>query len=74
MSRAWAVAAAVLLAATLALERFGAHGAHGDAWWHALPGFDFGYGLLGCAAIVYVSKALGRLGLQKREGWDEDPG
>ena len=75
MSRAAALAAAAaLLAATLALELAGGHGAHGGGFWHALPGFDFGYGLAGCAAIVLVSKALGKLGLQRPEGRDEDRG
>jgi hypothetical protein len=39
-------------------------------WWHRLFGFHALYGLLGCVAIVAISKALGKAGLQRPE--DED--
>ena len=44
---------------------------HGETWWHHLAGFDLVYGFLGCAAIVIVSKALGKAGLQRRERFYE---
>ena len=44
---------------------------HGETWWHHLAGFDLVYGFLGCAAIVSVSKALGKAGLQRRERFYE---
>ena len=37
--------------------------------WEAIPGFYAWYGAAGCAAIVVVSKALGKWLLQKPEGW-----
>ena len=72
MSRRWMVIAAglLLLAATHVLGRLAGPGEHAAAGWRALPAFDFAFGLVGCVAIVLVSKALGRLGLQKPEGWD----
>ena len=38
-----------------------------ESWWNHIPGFFAGYGFLGCAAIVLISKWLGRRYLQKRE-------
>lgn len=40
---------------------------HGETWWHHMPGFDLVYGAVGCMAIVIVSKALGKVWLQRRE-------
>ncbi len=37
--------------------------------WHALPGFDFALGIVGCAAIVWFSKWLGRRFLQRPESY-----
>ena len=56
-------------AGTLALDWL-AH-PHGETWWHQLAGFDLVYGFLGGAAIVIVSKALGKAGLQRRERFYE---
>ena len=42
---------------------------HFHQWWHAMPGFDIVYGLIGCAVIVYGSKWLGKLFLQRREDY-----
>ena len=42
---------------------------HSEAWWHQLPGFDLFFGFLGCAGIVVVSKALGKVWLQREEGF-----
>jgi hypothetical protein len=41
------------------------------AWWHRLPAFQGAYGLLGCLAIIVVSKALGKAWLQRPEADDE---
>lgn len=45
---------------------------HSDGWWHQLPGFDLFFGFLGCAGIVIVSKALGKVWLQHEEGFYDD--
>ena len=58
------VMAAVVLSA-IELSPLGA--AHGDHWWHLLPGFDLLYGFIGCVAIVMVSKAIGSAWLQRDE-------
>ena len=64
----WALVVAAV-AGTLALD-LRAH-PHGETWWHYLAGFDYVYGCLGCVAIVIVSKALGKAGLQRRERFYE---
>ena len=43
-------------------------------WWHRFFAFHALYGLLGCAVIVAVSKALGKAGLQRREEPEEKDG
>jgi hypothetical protein len=68
--RGLAAVAGLILAGTLALGGLAAPGEHAAGGWRGLPGFDFAFGVVGCVAIVLVSKALGRLGLQKPEGWD----
>ena len=63
-ARGWigaGLAAAVAIGVPLLL-----HLPHHHAW-EAVPGFYAWYGGLGCAAIVVVSKALGKWFLQKRE-------
>ena len=45
---------------------------HSDGWWHQLPGFDLFFGFLGCAGIVIVSKVLGKVWLQREEGFYDD--
>jgi len=64
--RAWLVAV-VSGGAVLALPTLLDLPAHHT--WEEIPGFYAWYGGLGCAAIVIVSKALGRWLLQKPEGW-----
>ncbi len=43
-------------------------GEYGE-WWYAVPGFFALMGLLGCMAIVVISKLLGHYWLQKREDY-----
>jgi hypothetical protein len=68
---AW-IGAGVVLALTVVLDVAFRHLAHAEYPWHTWPGFDFLYGLVGCAAIVYVSKWLGHRFLQRDEGYYED--
>jgi len=42
---------------------------HPNYAWEKLPGSYAVYGFLSCAVIIAVSKALGRLWLQKREDY-----
>jgi len=46
----------------------GAHG-HGKFWWHELYGFDLLFGFLGCLALVWVSRALGKHLVQRGEDY-----
>jgi len=66
------LAAIAILAMAVAVETLD-HGHHGGALWHRLPGFHFAFGLLGCYAIVVVSKALGRLGIQQPATDEDEP-
>ena len=38
-------------------------------WWHYIPVFDAGFGLIGCILIIFVSKALGHYWVQKKEDY-----
>jgi len=40
-------------------------------WWHRAPAFHAVYGVVGCVLIVVVSKALGKVWLQRPEGRDD---
>jgi hypothetical protein len=64
--RGWTVAAVAgaVVVGVPALLHVEAHHA-----WEVVPGFYAWYGGLGCAAIVLVSKALGKWLLQKPEGF-----
>ena len=64
--------AVVVAVSLLAIELTPIHEAHGDHWWHHLPGFDLLYGLAGCVAIVLVSKALGSAWLERDARYYED--
>lgn len=38
-------------------------------WWEQIPGFYIIFGFVGCVVIILVSKALGKLFLQKEEDY-----
>lgn len=59
---------AVLTAGAVALQAFGPHPAHGH-WWDGVPGAYAVFGFVGCAAIVVVSKWVGKRFVQRREGY-----
>ena len=40
--------------------------------WRSLPGFDLVLGIVACAAIVWISKWLGRRWLQRPESYYDD--
>lgn len=61
-----ALIAGAAAAATLVSRASSAADAGG---WHDLPGFDLVLGLAACAAIVFVSKWLGRRFLQRPESY-----
>ena len=43
-----------------------------DHFWEKLPIFEAVFGFLGCLLIIFVSKALGHLFLQKKEDYYDD--
>ena len=40
-----------------------------DYWWGRIPAFYILYGFAGCVLIILVSKALGKLFLQRKEDY-----
>jgi hypothetical protein len=61
------IALALVLVALVAIEFFLIPHEHPYFPWHHLPGYAALIGLLGCFAIVLVSKALGEWFLQRPE-------
>jgi len=68
----WWIAAAVVAAGTVIAELVA--GPYGYFHWHFIPAFDLVFGLLGCAAIVLGSKALGKVLIQRPEGYSPENG
>lgn len=42
---------------------------HAEFPWDDIPGFSAVYGLISCVVIIVVSKALGKIWLQKKEDY-----
>lgn len=61
------LAAVSVLAQALAPHHVGGH------WWDAVPGSYSAYGFLGCAAIVIISKWIGKRLVQRREDYYDAP-
>ena len=68
---AWWIAALVLAIATVAGDIPFHDPSHAYVWWHNVPGFDLIFGLLGCYAIVWLTKTIGKPLLQRSEGYYE---
>jgi hypothetical protein len=43
-----------------------------DGFWGTFPIFEAVFGFFGCLVIIFVSKALGHLFLQKKEDYYDD--
>jgi hypothetical protein len=65
----WWIVAVVVSVVSLVAEIAARGSLHALFWWHLVPGFDLLYGLLGCVAIVLVSKAAGAWFLQRPEDY-----
>lgn len=63
----WILLGLVTLASVL-LDIFGKPNPHPNAW-DKIPLFYAAYGFVGCVVIIIVSKALGKLFLQKPENY-----
>jgi hypothetical protein len=57
-----AIATIASLAGGFAIPHDPAH----DAWWDRIPAFFALFGFLGCVAIIFLAKSLGKLFLRKR--------
>ena len=69
----WGLAGAAALASVAAKIAYH-DAAHARFWWHEVPAFDLVYGFAGCLAIIVLSKALGKLWLQRPEGYYDEEG
>lgn len=69
----WWIATGAFFGVSTALEIF-SPASHPELLWHRIPGFDFVYGIVGCALIVLVSKRLGKRFLQRSESYYRDEG
>ena len=56
----------VVAAGLLAAEVTIVDEVHGG-WWHGVAGFELVIGFVGCLALVWGAKVLGKLGLQRPE-------
>jgi len=57
-----AIATIVSLAGGFVIPHDPAH----EAWWNRIPGFMALFGFLGCMAIIFFAKSLGKLFLRKK--------
>jgi hypothetical protein len=62
---------AVILAAVLLLG-FVVHPERTDHLWEHIPIWEAAFGFLGCLLIIFVSKALGHLFIQKKEDYYDE--
>lgn len=60
----------ILTLGTLLLSHFGRGPSHPHAW-DRIPLFYAAFGFVGCILIIFVSKALGKAFLQKKEDYYE---
>lgn len=70
-ARKWMIACGIGMVVFIVLQVIFAH-PHGHALWHRLPFFSALYGVAGCLVIVWASKKLGKLWLQKPESYYGD--
>jgi len=66
MRSVWLAVVMVALAISVWADLLVRRGEYGE-WWYPVPGFFALLGLLGCIAIVVVSKLLGHYWLQRGE-------
>lgn len=71
MKRNWLVLVLMMLGVSFGGDLLSRDGEYG-VWWYPVPGFFALLGLLGCIAIVVVSKLLGHYWLQRGEDYYGD--
>ncbi|MFO7445896.1 MAG: hypothetical protein R6W90_05985 [Ignavibacteriaceae bacterium] len=58
----------IITIASLAVEFFFL-GEYEKHWWSAIPGFYIIFGFIGCTAIIFLSKAYGKMLVQRKEDY-----
>ena len=69
MNRQLWITTGVILAVSIAFELVFRDTSHAEFFWQAIPGFDFVYGFASCWLIVVGSKWLGKVFIQRDEGY-----
>ncbi len=62
---------AVITIASIVLQLWGPQSAHPHAW-DRIPGFYALFGFGACVVIIFVSKTLGKVWLEKREDYYDE--
>jgi hypothetical protein len=65
------IALAIITAASMVIEFFFIETKHGH-WWDIIPGFYMIFGFIGCAVIIFASKAYGKMLVQKEEKYYDE--
>jgi len=65
----WLIVAAGFVVSVAADLLVPFEGGHGEFWWEHIPGFFAALGFIGCLAIAYVAKSLGKRWLQRKEDY-----
>ena len=65
------IALGILTLASIIIEFFFISG-HDEHWWSAVPIFYIIFGFIGCAVIIIVSKAIGKIFLLREENYYDD--
>jgi hypothetical protein len=63
----WSVLAALTIASLIG--EFFFIGEHDQHWWNVIPGFYIIFGFIGCLLIIFLSKAYGKLLVQRKKNY-----
>lgn len=65
----WHWAALIILTVVSLIVEFFFIGDHDEHWWSSIPAFYILFGFAGCALIIFLSKAYGKMLVQREENY-----
>jgi hypothetical protein len=68
----WHWAALIILTIISLIGEFFFLGEYDAHFWSVIPGFYIIFGFIGCALIIFLSKAFGKMLVQRREDYYMD--
>lgn len=71
MRRVWLITG-VIAAAAIGFDLLFPDFDHPESWWHITPGFDLVFGLVGCAATIWISKWFGTFVSKPENYYEQD--